>query len=159
MIKVAFFHGLESPHRSEKNEILEQTFGEVYAPAMDYHNPEMYNEVLNYLKENPVDLLIGSSMGGYFAHNLSSILNVPTLLFNPALHSRSFEPENVTAGERRPSQLFILGKKDTVVRADRTLNLISNPDFNFPIGIAMENEMEHRVPVDIFTKWINEYTY
>jgi predicted esterase YcpF (UPF0227 family) len=157
-MKVAFFHGLESPARSEKNDILEELFRfeNVYAPAMDYHNPELYNEVLTHLQENPVDLLIGSSMGGYFAHSLSSILNIPTLLFNPALHSRSFEPENVVTGNYKPSQSFVLGKNDTLIDPVKTLVLTLQKKYAFPVGIAVEN-IEHRIPFDIFRQHVSKY--
>jgi len=157
-MKVAFFHGLESPHRSEKNEILEKHFGaeNVYAPAMDYHNPELYNEVLKHLQENPVDLLIGSSMGGYFAQNLSSIVDTPTLLFNPALHSRSFEPENVVTGQHRPFQFFVIGKNDTVIDPIKTLFLTLSKEYEYPIGFAIE-DMEHRVPSAIFEQHVSKY--
>ena len=160
MIKVAFFHGLESPHRSEKNEILERTFGEenVYAPAMDYHNPELFSTVLKHLTENPVDLIVGSSMGGYFAHNLSTHLNKPSLLFNPALHSRSFEPQFVNFGNHRPTQVFVLGRQDDIINPMETLKLIANPGCDWEMFIGLES-MEHRIPADIFTKWITEYTY
>lgn len=157
-MKVAFFHGLESPARSEKNVILKELFGaeNVFAPAMDYRNPEMYNEVLNYLKENPVDLLIGSSMGGYFAHNLSSILGIQALLFNPALHSRSMEPQNVKCGAHRPTQVFVLGRQDEVINPMETLKLICNPDCNWEIFVGFEN-IGHRVLREVFKKWIIKY--
>ena len=157
-MKVAFFHGLESPHRSEKNEILEKLFGaqNVYAPAMDYTNPELYGTVLKHLEKHPVDLLIGSSMGGYFAQNLSSMVSTPTLLFNPALHSRSFEPENVVTGQHRPFQFFVLGKNDTVIDLIKTLFLTIPKEFEYPVGFAIE-DMEHRIPANIFEAHTSKY--
>jgi predicted esterase YcpF (UPF0227 family) len=157
-MKVAFFHGLESPHRSEKNEILDKYFDaeNVYAPAMDYKDPELFNSVLQHLQENPVDLLIGSSMGGYFAHSLSTILGTPTLLFNPALHSRSFNPENVKTGPHFPSQMFILGKHDTVIDPHKTFSLITADDYKFYTAITVE-DMGHRIPVEIFESIIKEF--
>ena len=157
-MKVAFFHGLESPHRSEKNEILEKLFGakNVYAPAMDYTNPELYGTVLKHLEKHPVDLLIGSSMGGYFAHSLSSMVSTPTLLFNPALHSRSFEPENVVTGRHRTYQFFVLGANDTVIDPIKTTAYTLHKDYSFPIDIAIES-MEHRIPSAIFEKHVSKY--
>jgi len=148
-MKVAFFHGLESQPRSEKNEILEELFGadNIYAPEMVYDYPLMYEEVLKHLQENPVDLLIGSSMGGYFAHSLSTILNIPTLLFNPAVHSRSMEPDFVETGNKRPVQTLVLGKADSVVKPYLTLDYFSDAEFPLQIDIV---EMEHRVPAEIF---------
>lgn len=157
-MKVAFFHGLESSHRSKKNIILEKLFGaeNVYAPTMDYKDPELYNTVLAHLEKHPVDLLIGSSMGGYFAHSVSSMVNKPALLFNPALHSRSFEPENVVTAQHRPSQFFVLGKNDAVIDPLKTLVLILQKDYTFPIGVAFEN-IEHRIPSAVFEQHVSKY--
>jgi len=157
-MKVAFFHGLESPHRSKKNNVLDKLFyaKDVYAPAMDYKNPELYSIVLKHLEQHPVDLLIGSSMGGYFAHNLSTLVNVPTLLFNPAFHSRSFEPEHIVSGQYRPLQIIVLGKNDTVVDPLKTTAYILQKEYDFPTGIAIEN-IEHRTPSDIFEKHVSRY--
>ena len=157
-MKVGFFHGLESAPRSEKNVILESIYGKenVYAPPMNYRNPDLYTEILNHLRENPVDLLIGSSMGGYFAHALSSHINKPALLFNPALHGRPYNPENVTYGEYKPIHLFILGRQDTVVNPLETLKIISNADYTGPVTIGMEN-IGHRIPAAVFEKRLNEF--
>jgi hypothetical protein len=157
-MKVAFFHGLESPHRSKKNDVLDKLFcaENVYAPAMDYKNPKLYNTVLKHLEQHPVDLLIGSSMGGYFAHNLSTLVNTPTLLFNPAFHSRLLEPENVVTGQYRPSQIIILGKRDTVVDPLKTTSYVLQKEYAFPTGIVIEN-IEHRTPSDIFEKHVSRY--
>ena len=37
------------------------------------------------------DLIIGSSMGGYVADILAEKYGTPAILFNPALHNRSFD--------------------------------------------------------------------
>ena len=93
-MRVAFFHGLESKPHSEKNIELVKHFGEsnVYAPAMDYRDPNLFETVLKEIKERDIQLLIGSSMGGYFSYCLSTITGIPTLLFNPAVIGRSFDP-------------------------------------------------------------------
>jgi hypothetical protein len=138
---------------SEKNEILEEIFGteNVYAPAMDYRNPEMFRTVLEHLQSHPVDLLVGSSMGGYFAHCISSITGIETLLFNPAVHSRSMEPQNVMCGNKTPLQSLVLGKRDAIINLDFTLDYFIEDNTSFPIEINIE-DMGHRVPADIFRK-------
>jgi len=149
-LSVAFFHGLESPHLSEKNEILHKYYGRVYEPEMDYHNPEMFNIVLRELGKNSVDLLVGSSMGGWFAYNLSTITGIPTLIFNPAVHSRSFNP-TIKSGSKHPPQTIVLGKNDTVIDFIDTIKyfnkiaIVSNFDLE---------DMEHRIPADVFEKYV-----
>jgi predicted esterase YcpF (UPF0227 family) len=150
-MKVAFFHGLESKPRSFKNECLEEIFGaeNVYAPAMDYRNPEMFDDVLYHLKHNHVDLLIGSSMGGWFAHKLSTLLDVPVFAFNPAMQDRSFEPK-IQSGNDMPNHTIVLGKQDVVVDPIETCCYftdkgIKNVRYKF-------EDMGHRIPDEIFEK-------
>jgi predicted esterase YcpF (UPF0227 family) len=152
---VAFFYGLESPQRSEKNEILHKYYERVYEPMMDYYNPEMFNVVLRELKKNPVDLLVGSSMGGWFAYNLSTITGIPTLLFNPAVHSRSFSP-NVKSGNKHPRQSIVLGKNDNVIDFIETIKYFNKIDIVTDFDLEV---MEHRIPADIFEKYVKLSTY
>ena len=152
-MKVAFFHGLESPARSFKNECMEDIFGaeNVYAPAMDYRSPQMFDEVIYHLKHNPVDYLIGSSMGGWFAYKLSTLLDTPTLLFNPATNGRSFSP-TVYSGGDITAQRIVLGKNDNVVDPLETIDFF-NEKFDAGVKFYLE-DMEHRIPDEIFEKHV-----
>jgi len=149
--RVAFFHGLESLPRTEKNEMLEKEFDFVFAPPMDYYNPLLFDNVLKSLEDNPVDYLIGSSMGGYFAYQLSTILGTPTLLFNPAVHGRSINPP-VKTGNFKPHHTLVLGEKDDVIDAFVTSRWFNDNNENTFINYE---KIEHRIPADIFSKWIN----
>ena len=151
-MKVAFFHGLDSPVLSEKSFVLRETFDEVYDPAMDYKNPLMFDNVLKHLQDNPVDLLIGSSMGGYFAYCLSTILGTRTLLFNPAVHSRPLEPV-VSLGGKESNHLIILGNSDTVITPKETELF-----FNGVSGVnIIREDIGHTIPIEVFKKYIKLY--
>jgi uncharacterized protein len=96
-MKVAYLHGLEATI-SESNPkiiLMKNEFNEVYTPQINYMEDGIFDKLLNNIREFKCDLIIGSSMGGYFAYNIGSILKIPTLLFNPAVIDRSFEPNNV----------------------------------------------------------------
>lgn len=150
-MKVAFFHGLESKPRGEKNLRLEETFDFVYAPPMPYEREGLFDEVLEYVRKNEIDLLIGSSMGGWFAYNISTITGIPTLLFNPAVHSRSIEPL-FRIGNQESKHTVIFGTSDDIINPKKTRNWISEKGigkFEFH-----EEEMGHRIPIEIFSKWI-----
>ena len=151
-MKVAFFHGLDSPAVSEKSFALRDKFDEVYDPVMDYTDPNMFETVLNYLKDNPVDLLIGSSMGGYIAYCLSTHLGTRTLLFNPAVHSRPIEPV-VTLGDKESNHLVVLGKKDDVIKPNETFEFFR--DVN-NVTISTE-EIGHTIPIEVFKSYIRLY--
>jgi hypothetical protein len=152
-MKVAFFHGLDSDPISDKNYKLRQFFDEVYDPKMDYRNEsDLFNKVLSHLKKNPVDLLIGSSMGGYFAYCLSTHLGIRTLLFNPAVHSRPINT-NVSMGDLKSNHLIILGTKDIVIKPQPTVEFFKSVD---NCSIIFE-DIEHTIPIEIFKKYISLY--
>ena len=112
--RVVFLHGLESSSVSDKAKWLEVNYN-AYCPEMDYRNPnefqDLYNEIL---KINP-RMIIGSSMGGYFAYAIGTLLGIKTMLLNPAVHSRSFEPQGVQIGNVPVHHTVILGRKDNVI--------------------------------------------
>jgi predicted esterase YcpF (UPF0227 family) len=151
-MRVAFFHGLDSPALSEKSFALREKFDKVYDPAMDYKDPEIFNRVLKHLQENPVDLLIGSSMGGYFAYCLSTILGTRTLLFNPAVHSRPLEPI-VQLGGKESNHLIVLGNSDLVITPKETEYFFNNVS---GVNIIRE-DIGHTVPIEVFKKYIRLY--
>jgi len=151
-MRVAFFHGLESAPISEKNVALESTFDYVIAPEMDYRDSGLFDRVLKEVQNGQIDLLIGSSMGGWFAYCISTITGIPTLLFNPAVHSRSIEP-TVKMGTKRVKHMVVLGKKDDVITPNETRDWFSEE------GIGTfdyhTESIGHRIPINVFTKWIN----
>ena len=117
MKKVLYLHGLESKQGGPKVEFLANEFC-VHAPAMDYTDPDLSNKVAIYNAGSNFqpDLIIGSSMGGYVADILAEKYGVPAILFNPALHNRSFEPaiSYPVEGEQAELQerkIVVLGKQ------------------------------------------------
>ena len=148
-MKVAFFHGLESKPFSEKNKELNKYFGEsnVYAPPMDYKDPWLFDTVLKEIEGKDIELLIGSSMGGYFAYCLSTITGIPTLLFNPAVIGRSFDPV-VELGSIPTKHTVILGINDDIIDPNKSKEYFDK----YGIGefeYHKEN-IEHRIPIEIF---------
>jgi hypothetical protein len=151
-MRVAFLHGLESNPVSDKSKAVAKIFDYSYTPAMDYKNPNMFNEVLKEIKDRKIDLLVGSSMGGWFAYCISTLTGIPTILFNPALQGRPYEP-TVKQGTNSTNHTIVLGRKDNVINPQKTYewfkeNGIGNAKF-FWEGIG------HRTPLDVFTKYVN----
>lgn len=150
-MRAAFFHGLESKPYTEKNKILESAFEYVYAPPMDYKNPETFAKVLKDIKDNDVNLLIGSSMGAYFAYCISTMTGIPTLLFNPAVVDRSFDPK-VEMGKEVATQTVVFGEEDNVIDPDKSQEWLSKNgkgDFKWNW-----ETMGHRIPDKIFSKYV-----
>jgi len=150
-MRVAFFHGLESSPKTDKNEFLEK-FDYVYDPPMDYHDNGLFEKTLAEVKKNKIDLLIGSSMGGWFAYCIGTLTGIPTLLFNPAVHSRSFDP-TVRLGTKRAVNTIVFGRNDDdIVPKESNIYFLKHG-----IGTFYQNYENngHRTPIDIFSKWVN----
>ena len=157
MKKVLYLHGLESKQGGPKVDFLAKEFC-VYAPEMDYKDPMFQNWVDFVMSQFQPDLIIGSSMGGYVADILAQKYGVPAILFNPALHNRSFEPaiEPLIEGEQADLQkkkIVVLGKDDEVIPPYLTKLMLEN---NFNYKIVLE-EMGHQTPLNIFIDTVNKY--
>ena len=158
MKKVLYLHGLESNQGGEKVEFLAGECA-VYAPAMDYREEDLHGKVHNIIMKFKPDLLIGSSMGGYVAHEFAKAFNLPAILLNPALHSRSFEPDLDTYilsydTSFQEHQIVVLGKEDKVIDPERTKEMLQG-DNRF---IIEEVEgMSHKTPFSIFINIYNKY--
>jgi len=81
-----YIHGFASSGHSHKGQVLRKHFEEVYTPSLS-HIPELAVETLEQfidaMPEPPV--LLGSSLGGYYALYLSQKLSLPAVLVNPVV--------------------------------------------------------------------------
>ena len=158
MIKSAiYFHGLESSPGGIKVQFLDQEVDFLEAPAMDYTKEDIFEEWLDYVKNEEPDLLIGSSMGGYFAMALATHTGIPVLIFNPAIHSRSIEINGLESGTEKLKGLVVLGKKDDVINPGPTMAMLQG-NWN-DLDMVVEEKMGHRVPLDVFIDMYNKIAY
>ncbi len=151
-MNILYLHGLGSSLKPEKREILEK-YGKVYGPDINY---EQRKDTIDWLygsyKEKEIDVIIGSSMGGFTGYYLSRLLQTPALLFNPALAARKVKqeiPEN--APPHQSLVQFILGAQDTTVNPEATLGFIAE---HFPktqdYQISIQKDLEHQIPIEVF---------
>ena len=154
MESVIYFHGLESKPGGIKVEFLDNTVDIVNAPAMDYTQKGIFNEWLEYVKTEKPNLIIGSSMGGYFALALASHTGIPVLVFNPAVHSRTFEIDGLQSGKERVKGLVVLGDNDDIVDPSKTFSMLKGNWNNLKIHI--EKGMSHRTPLSVFVDMYNK---
>lgn len=151
--EVVFLHGLESSAVSDKAKWLEENYN-AYCPEIDYRNSSEFKDLYNEIMKINPRMIIGSSMGGYFAYALGTLLGIRTLLLNPAFHSRSFEPQGVQIGKTPVHHTVILGRNDTVINPKLTKDWLKKNcvgDFE----IFMENN-DHRTPLNIMQKYMEE---
>lgn len=155
--KVMYLHGLESIVPDKKTRCLDDTFT-LYAPQIDYRKQNIFKEILLSAKKYKPAIIIGSSMGGYFGYYLAGELNIPAILFNPALPYRTNVNPEVSNTNKHPNKVtIILGKNDNVIKSNDSLEWINKHQNNIEdITIRLLN-FDHSVPIEIFTNEVDRY--
>ncbi len=152
-MKVWYFHGLESEAGGPKVDFLKEVATEVYAPEMDYTRHKLFGELFRKItKEGAPDLIIGSSMGGFFADALASHFGIDTILLNPALHSRTII-KKLPYGNEFGSINVSLGSEDKVIDPYKTIPLLQDRGTEFKLTLGSHG---HRTPVNVFKDIYNE---
>ena len=155
-MKIAYLHGLESTIDPKDPKLiwLNDNFTEVYTPQINYKNPGEFDKILRHIKKmNPL-YIVGSSMGGYFSYLIGSKLGIKTILFNPAVIGRSFEPVVNVGGIKGAAHNVYFGKSDKVIDGMEVRKYFGSEgagdfQYNYYNG-------GHRVPADVFIGAIKE---
>jgi len=108
-MKVVFFHGLESEGPGGKAAYIEYIGNNVFADKMNYRDPHFLERIWKEVEEFGPDYVVGSSMGGWFGLNMAVHLNVPCMLFNPAVVNCTVDITVPPLGEARPEVDLLLG--------------------------------------------------
>lgn len=164
-MKTLYLHGLDSFLSDEKRVILEKYTNNLIAPSIDYRqDPYTIQTLLERHKDEKIELVIGSSMGGLTAYYLSWFWQIPCLAFNPALPYRSTIQElpalpitiNKIKNLRKEYLRVILGRHDDIINPFDTLPILMN-DMNEdePLSIHLRNDLAHQIPFDIFDDELN----
>lgn len=84
---ILFIHGFASCGLGRKSALLKTYFGEqqVVAPDLAGDPLEAIDQLESLLREHDVRLLVGSSLGAYFATWLNRERSLPAVLINPAI--------------------------------------------------------------------------
>lgn len=158
-MKILYLHGLESKLSQEKRTILER-FGEVSAPDLDYYNnPDAIESIVEKYGKTGIDVVIGSSMGGFAAYYVSTVVGKPALLFNPALRKRSVEQSIPSVAINSYTlKHFVIGADDPVVHPGDTLNFIAETYNEFTdFHLHIRPKLFHSIPVDVFEEEVEKF--
>jgi len=151
-MKILFLHGLESNNQSSKVSCMKRYGHEVCAPEMNYkENQELYKKTLKTVKEIKPDLIVGSSMGGYYAYHLGTHYKTNLILLNPALPNRSFDPPILPDGIEKSNIWALIGKNDDVVDPIVNENILKRVGASIEIG-----NHGHRTPEDVFEPYFKK---
>ncbi len=159
MKNILYLHGLDSKISAEKRGVLEK-FGTVYAPDLNYYEDSHAVEtILKYYPGLDIDVIIGSSMGGFAGYYVADALKRPALLFNPALQKRSVN-QHIPLFQNSCNSLkeIVLGQVDEVIPPADTLNFLQK-NFNSVTHFYLHlvPELGHNIPVPFFEKEVNNF--
>lgn len=151
-MKILYLHGLDGSLGDEKRAVLKK-FGTVFSPAIDYRTE--YNSIellVEQYKNDKIDVVIGSSLGGFVGYYISNAYQRPALLFNPALASRSVRQKVPTYGHPPLGfKQLVIGGQDEVILAKDTLDFLSkNLQKHTNYHIHIRQNLAHQIPVDVF---------
>ncbi|WP_299781580.1 YqiA/YcfP family alpha/beta fold hydrolase [uncultured Formosa sp.] len=156
-MNILYLHGLNGSLSLEKKTILEQ-YGNVYAPSIDYENePNSISDIIAQYHNISVNVVIGSSMGGFAGYYVANQFQCPALLFNPALLKRSVK-QNIPEIKYKISSVkrIVLGTEDNVVNPKETLQFLANTiDFYPNYNLHVRNQLAHRIPITVFKEEVN----
>lgn len=151
-MNILYLHGLNGSLSQEKRTILEN-YGAIYAPEIDY---ESYSNstltIIEKFQEIDINVVMGSSMGGFVGYHVSNAFQRPALLFNPALVERSVK-QNIpeTIPEASIYKQFVLGTHDAIVDPKLTLQFIAETLTNHPeYKVHIHKDLSHRIPMAVF---------
>ncbi|WP_291097286.1 MULTISPECIES: YqiA/YcfP family alpha/beta fold hydrolase [unclassified Flavobacterium] len=153
-MNILFLHGLESKLSEEKRAILE-SYGTVFAPDLEYKsNPNVIQNLYDEFKDQDINAIIGSSIGGFVGFHLANSMGICALLYNPALPYRNsveqIIPINLQLKES-PLMRIILGGQDDIIKAkDNLVFLAQNCNPKTDYTIVIKNDLAHQIPVDVF---------
>ncbi len=147
MNKLLYLHGLESQQGGKKVDFLSSQYF-VYAPALNYRTPNCFSNLYEQLKYQKTDIVIGSSMGGYFAFKLSQVLSISTvILLNPALSFRSIPihiPPYQPISDQANYHLH-LGKEDKIINPKATIEFMQQQQIPHQVYWY---DYGHRTPIE-----------
>ena len=157
-MRILFFHGLESQLPSKKVDWLIEQGYEVLANPMIYNKNNALFIAIKEAKKFDPHIIIGSSMGGYFALIVATFVETDIILLNPATHNRSVEYPFPSGGSLKPNIWALIGLQDQVIEPIKSISLLK--EMNATITICYHS---HRTPLEVFIPYIEnilkEITY
>ena len=87
MSKILYLHGFGSCGEGNKSKALRAYFGEeeVLSPDLAYAPQDVIRSIDKLITEEQVTLLVGSSLGGFYATYLAEKFLLPAVLINPSV--------------------------------------------------------------------------
>jgi hypothetical protein len=161
MLNLLYLHGLNGSLSEEKQAVLNNYFN-IFAPVIDYLQADVNSIIDKIIMNNRIDLVMGTSMGGYIGYHTGRSLNIPCLLFNPAIFYKSvdinFSPVNDYKLFKN-LMVIVLGKKDNIIDYNLTYQNLVLDNSIFGINFSIYSELEHRIDLQTFKKEVENFCW
>lgn len=153
-----YLHGYQGFVTEEKQNFLND-FGDIYAPFIDYEmEPDILFKLVDKFKNQKIDFVSGTSLGGILGYYLAKILNVPCLLFNPAVIAinqiKDLIPENQISDKYNKLTYVVVGLKDEVVDPFKQIDFYEDKPYTV---IIKEDNLQHHIDLETFKKGFNDF--
>ncbi|BCD62546.1 hypothetical protein NitYY0826_C1424 [Nitratiruptor sp. YY08-26] len=79
-----YIHGFKSCGWGNKSKLLQEFFGDVEAPDLAISPKKAISQLEKVIAQKNIDLLVGSSLGGYYATYLAQKYSIKAVLINPS---------------------------------------------------------------------------
>lgn len=157
-MRILFLHGLMSSNQSKKIDWLKKEGHNVFHPLLNYKDDGkiIFKDLNKLIKDNQIELIVGSSMGGYLAYHLSNLNNMRSLIFNPSLSiskRNALRPEITHTINDSNHHTVVMGRLDDVVIPRDTISYLEDENANFT---DFYEEYGHRTPLITFQKYCNK---
>jgi len=157
--RILYCHGFASNFDPAKDKVqMLATFAPVYGVTVDYtlHPREVFATYARALQDQPTTLVIGTSMGGFFAAWLGSELGLPFIAINPALSPAISLRKHIGKGTTHFGTEFVLKREVVDAYADLPFRLDGEGEIMLDLGDevidahAALTEIGSRLPVTSF---------
>lgn len=112
--KIFYLHGFGSEYKPDSDKVNAlRKIGYVTGSDIDYTQPacKVLDKLCDVLNEMRIDLLVGTSMGGWTAAVLSQMTGIPCVLINPATHPHLSLQRHIGDGTDYTGRAFTLAKE------------------------------------------------
>lgn len=160
-MRIVYFHGWKGNFNEAKYKILSKFGDDVHYPEINYQNSKnLINAFSNEIYGNGVPtLVVGNSLGGYFAYHISNIVRCPALMFNPAFYFKNggdIRPNLGYSNNPDPQKQFIISLKDEELDVKRTLKFFKECNFEESM-VKIYEDLGHQIPLDVFENDFSEF--
>lgn len=159
MSKLLYLHGFGSCGAGNKSKTLGSYFGSEYliSPDLPYAPLEAIEFISDLIETEDISLIVGSSLGGFYATYLAEKFDLPAVLVNPSCRPwQTLAPyigwqERFCDGEAfefKEVYLRQLEKIECMPERSRYLLLLQSEDEVLDYRVAKERYKDHRVIVE-----------